>query len=100
MPSLKIQALSLLRVLVEVPLFAFIGQGLLALLAGRRRQENPIYRLFGIVTAPVLRCLRPFVSKGFATGRLSFLAFALLFLLWILLAYVKRGLCGIDGLVC
>ena len=50
--------LGILRALVEVALLFLIGQGLLALLAGSRRETNTIYKLFVLVTAPVLRIAR------------------------------------------
>ena len=39
-------------------LLTLLGQGILAVLAGARRQGNPIYALFLIVTRPVMRAVR------------------------------------------
>ena len=43
--------LGVLRALAEVAMLFLLGQGLLALLAGSRRHDNTMYKLFLIVTA-------------------------------------------------
>ncbi len=100
MISIELFIVSALRALVEVAMLALLGQGLLALLAGVRRGTNPIYRMFQIVTQPVLRGMRFVAPKVILDKHLPFVAFFVLFWTWILLAYAKRVLCGIDGLAC
>ena len=51
-------AVSALRAIVEVALMALVGQGFVGLFAGAGRGSNPIYRLFQIVSAPVLQVFR------------------------------------------
>jgi hypothetical protein len=100
MTSIELFIVSALRAVVEVALLALVGQGFVALLAGARRGSNPIYRLFQIVTAPVLRMVRVITPRLIVDKHLPLVGFFLLFWLWILLAYIKRVLCGIDGLAC
>lgn len=100
MTSIELFLVSALRALVEVALLALVGQGLVAILAGARRGTNPIYRLFQIITQPVIKGIRFITPRVVVDKHLPFVAFFLLFWLWILLAYVKRVLCGIDGLAC
>ncbi len=100
MTNLEVYIISILRALTEVALLTLIGQGLLALLAGNRRATNPIYQLFQTVTRPALRLVRFITPQVVVDKHLPFVAFFLLFWLWILLAYVKRTLCGIEGIVC
>jgi uncharacterized protein YggT (Ycf19 family) len=100
MTGIELFVVSVLRALVEVALLALLGQGVVALLAGTRRGSNPIYRLFQIITAPVLNGLRRITPRLILDKHLPLVAFFVLFWLWILLAYVKRVLCGIDGLAC
>ncbi|MBL8491311.1 MAG: hypothetical protein JNM82_11080 [Rhodocyclaceae bacterium] len=92
--------LSILRALVEVALLTLLGQGILALLAGARRHTNPIYALFLVVTRPVMRALRLVTPKAILDRHLPFVAFFLLFWLWIALAWLKRASCRAQGLVC
>jgi hypothetical protein len=91
---------SVLRALVEVALLALLGQGLLALLAGGRRHNNFVYRLFLVITQPVVRFARWMTPKVILDKHLPFVAFFLMFWLWILLAWVKRELCVLHGLAC
>ncbi|CAG0124883.1 hypothetical protein RHDC2_00726 [Rhodocyclaceae bacterium] len=92
MANPEIFIISILRGLTEVALLALLGQGLLALLAGSRRATNPIYQLFQTVTRPVLRIARFITPRAIIDKHLPFVAFFLLFWLWIFLAYAKRVL--------
>lgn len=89
-----------LRTLVEVAGYALLGQGLLAVLAGSRRDDNFVYRLFQVVTAPVLRAARAVTPRIVRDAQVPFVAFFLLFWLWIGLAVVKRYICLHQGLNC
>lgn len=83
---------SILRACVELAGFALLGQALLALLAGSRRADNPIYRLFQIVTGPPIRMVRWLLPSLVRERYLPWIAFLLLFCLWIALAWLKRRL--------
>ncbi len=92
--------LGVLRALVEVSMLFLLGQGLLALLAGSRRHDNTMYKLFVIVTAPVLKAMRKITPRQIIDKHLPFIAFAVLFWLWIGLAYVKKVYCDANLLEC
>ena len=92
--------LGVLRALVEVSMLFLLGQGLLALLAGSRRHDNTMYKLFVIVTAPVLKAMRKVTPRQIIDKHLPFIAFAVLFWLWIGLAYVKKVYCDANLLQC
>jgi hypothetical protein len=92
--------LGVLRALVEVSMLFLLGQGLLALLAGSRRHDNIMYKLFVIVTAPVLRAMRKITPRQIIDRHLPFVAFAVLFWLWIALAYLKKLYCDANLLQC
>ncbi len=81
--------LGVARALVEVSLLFLLGQGLLALLAGSRRHDNTIYQLFLLLTSPVLKIVRKLSPPQIIDRHLPFVAFFLLFWLWIALAYAK-----------
>lgn len=100
MSNPEIFIISILRTLTEVAMLTLLGQGLLAFLAGNRRATNPVYQLFQTITRPALRIARFITPQIIIDKHLPFVAFFLLFWLWILLAYVKRTLCGIEGLAC
>ena len=92
--------LGVLRALVEVSMLFLIGQGLLAVLAGSRRHDNTIYKLFVIVTGPVLKLMRLISPPQILDKHLPFVAFFVLFWIWIGLAYLKREYCAANLLQC
>jgi len=92
--------LSALRALVEVALLALLGQAAVGLLSGTRRHKNPIYVLFQVITKPVTRFTRWITPKVILDRHIGFVSFFLMFWLWLLLAWVKRELCVINGVAC
>jgi hypothetical protein len=91
---------SVLRTLVEVAGMALLGQGALALLAGKYRHDNAFYRVFQIVTRPVISAVRFVTPRVIIDAHVPFIAFFLLFWLWIALAVLKQHLCTLRGLAC
>jgi uncharacterized protein YggT (Ycf19 family) len=96
----EIQLVTILRALLEVAGFALIGQGLLALLAGKYRHDNAIYKVFQIVTSPVVKTVRAITPKVVIDAHIPMLAFFLLFWVWFGLAVLRRYLCALNGLAC
>ncbi len=96
----ELLVLGVLRALVEVSMLFLLGQGLLALLAGSRRHDNTMYKLFVIVTAPVLKAMRKMTPRQIIDKHIPYIAFALLFWLWIALAYLKKLYCEANLLQC
>ena len=92
--------LSVLRALAEVSMLFLLGQGLLALLAGGRRHDNTVYKLFVLVTAPIVKTMRTLMPPQIIDKHLPFIAFAVLFWLWIALAWLKRLYCETYFLQC
>jgi uncharacterized membrane protein HdeD (DUF308 family) len=82
--------LSALRAIVEMLGLCLIGQGILYVIAGEKRLSNPIYRLFRLLTeAPRrLAALLPGVKPD--TTSAALLAFFLLFLCWLGLAWLRN----------
>ncbi len=91
---------SILRTLVEVAGFALLGQGILAVLAGKYREQNLFYRILRIVTQPVVRAVRFVTPRLIIDAHIPMVTFFLLFWLWIALAVAKRHLCSLHGLAC
>ena len=78
-----------LKGLIEVLLVVLLGQGLLYLFAGRRRQENVIYRAFATVTAPIMKATRFVTPRFIVDQHLGFVAFFFLVLAWVLALALK-----------
>lgn len=92
--------IGILRALVEVALLFLIGQGILALLAGSRRHDNLIYKLFVLITSPVLKIVRFIAPPQIIDKHLPFVAFFVLFWCWIGLAWLKKVYCEAHMLQC
>ena len=56
-------------------------------LAGSKRDANFVYRLFQVVTSPVIKLMRLVTPRFVIDRHLPFLAFFLLFWLWLALAF-------------
>lgn len=89
-----------LRSLVEIAGCFMLGQGLLYVLAGRRRDENFVYQLFALLTRPVMRATRAISPRFIRDDHIPVAAFLLLLWLWIGLAIAKRYICVSQGLTC
>lgn len=100
MVNTELLLVSVLRSLVEVAGFFLLGQGLLYVLAGASREKNGVYLLFRVVTRPVLRIVRFITPRQVIDRHIPFVAFFLLFWLWIALAYARRVVCVANGLAC
>jgi hypothetical protein len=92
MGGMELLVVKVCRALLEVALLALLGQGAVALLAGARRQQNPIYRLFAIITDPVIRAARAMVPQQIGDRHLPYVTFFVLLWLWLVLAWVKQQL--------
>lgn len=100
MTQFEILIISMLRVLVEVAGYSLLGQGLLAILAGAKREENLFYRILRTIASPAVRAVRFITPRFVINEHIPFITFFLLFWIWIMLALLKRYLCAIHGLQC
>ena len=98
--NVQVQIITILRALVEVAGWFLIAQGALFLLAGGAHHKNIVYQLFVIVTRPVISATRFMLPKMIVDKHIPFVAFFLLFWLWILLAYLRQIVCDSNGLAC
>jgi len=84
-----------LKAVIEVAGFAYLGQGLVAIFSGTKRDENVIYQVFRIVTGPVTRATRAVMPRFIPDRHIPFVAFGLLLWIWIFLliglASLRRG---------
>jgi hypothetical protein len=59
-----------------------------------------VYKVFQIVTGPVVRAVRFITPRIIVDRHVPVVAFFLLFWLWIVLAYARRIVCDANGLAC
>jgi hypothetical protein len=79
----------ILKALTEVAAVGMLGQGLLYVLAGRRRDQNIVYQLFQTITSPVMKATR-FITPRIVLDRHIWLVSVLLLgMLWMALTVLK-----------
>ena len=87
-----LQSVIILKALAEVAIFAFVGQGILYLFAGAKRESNFVYTTFKMLTSPVTKITRLIAPRFIVDQHIGFLAFFLLLVLWAGLTVAKIGM--------
>ncbi len=85
--------LDILKALLEVAGLALLGQGLLFLFAGAKRERNVVYQIFAIVTRPVLRLTRFVTPRVVLDRHIGLVAFLLVVLAWFFVLLEKQEVC-------
>ena len=83
------QVVLILKALTEVAAVGMLGQGLLYLLAGKAREQNLVYKLFKIITSPVMKATRLITPKIVLDRHVWLVAVLLLAILWVVLTVLK-----------
>jgi len=91
-----ITLLVVLKALAEIAALALLGQGLLYLLVGAKREGNIFYRVLDTVTRPIWKLIRFITPRFIVDQHIGFLAFLALGLLWYFLASNTVSLCLDD----
>jgi hypothetical protein len=94
-PSLQI--ILILKALTEVAGVAFLGQGVLWVIAGAKREQNLVYKLFRTLTSPVTRFTRWITPRIVLDQHLGLVSFFLLLVLWFVLLVFKAKQCLQQG---
>ena len=79
-----------LRILVEIALFALIGQGALFLMSGPSREQNVFYMILKTVASPAMRFARWISPKFIVDQHVGWVALFILALFWVALAIAKQ----------
>lgn len=84
---------SSVKLIAEIALLAFLGQWLLGLLAGSKRESNLMYQLLQILTRPFMRGVRLLTPAIVIDRHIPLATFLLLAVLWMVATFVKINLC-------
>jgi hypothetical protein len=84
-----LQLVIILKALTEVALCAFLGQGILYLFAGAKRESNFVYTTFKLLTSPVTKVTRLIAPRFIVDQHIGFLAFFLVMVAWVALTVAK-----------
>jgi hypothetical protein len=91
--------LSSVKLVCEIALMALIGQGLLALLAGDRRDTNFFYQLLKILTRPFVAVARFIAPRQVGDHQVGFVAFFLMAVVWLIVTFEKINYCVNNKMV-
>jgi hypothetical protein len=79
----------ILKALTEVAGVGMLGQGVLYVLAGGKREQNVVYNLFRTITSPVMKATRAITPRFVLDQHIGLVAFFLLIVLWLALTAFK-----------
>ncbi len=99
MPT-ELLVVTMMRAVVEIAGCFMLGQGLLYVLAGRKRDDNFVYQFFSLLTRPVMKLTRAITPRLVRDDHIPYAAFLLLLGVWIGLAIAKRYICVSQALAC
>lgn len=85
--------LNALQLVLYIALLALLGQGVLYVLAGVRRENNVFYKLLQVVSKPFTWPLRRLMPKQVADHHVPIVAFVLLLLLYAVVTFERADLC-------
>lgn len=74
---------STIKLIAEIALMAMLGQWLLGLLAGARKQQNLFYQVLEIMTRPFVRVARLLSPRVVLDRHVPLVAFLLLLFIWL-----------------
>jgi hypothetical protein len=84
---------SALKLVAEIAIMALLGQGVLALLAGAKRNQNLFYQLLQIMTRPFVAAARWISPRVIIDRHVPYVAFLLLAFGWIAATLAKISIC-------
>ena len=79
----------ILKALTEVAGVACLGQGILWVIAGAKREQNIVYNLFRTLTSPFTRVTRAITPRVIIDAHIGLVAFFLLLVVWVALTAFK-----------
>jgi hypothetical protein len=84
---------SIVKAISEIVAFSMLGQGILYLIAGQRRESNFVYRMFAAVTRPVMRFSRLIMPRFVLDRHIWMVAVLLVFVVWVIAGQQKLRIC-------
>ena len=99
-PESELFLVTVLKAFTELAGLLLFGQGALFILAGRKRESNWVYRLFRVLTGPVVKSVRYLTPKVIIDRHVPFVAFLILFWIWFALVYWKATICAGGKVQC
>ena len=93
--------LNLLQLLLYIALLALLGQGLLYVLAGAKRETNVFYTLLRVVSKPFTSLVRRITPAKVADQHVPIVTFGLLLIVYAVVTFEKINYCvGLNMVGC
>jgi len=83
------EVIVVLKALSEIAGVAMIGQGVLYVIAGAKRDQNAVFGIFKTITSPVMKATRWITPRIVLDQHIWLVAFLLLIILWLALTVMK-----------
>jgi hypothetical protein len=90
--------LQLLQLILYIPLLALVGQGLLFVLAGPKRDSNFFYRLLQVLSKPFTLIVRRITPARVADRQVPIVTFFLVLIAYFVVTFERIDLCVKLGL--
>jgi hypothetical protein len=90
--------LTLLQLTLYIPLLALIGQGILYVLAGPRRQSNFFYQLLQLLAKPFTFVVRKLTPRQVGDHQVPIVTFFLVVILYLVVTFERINACLQAGI--
>lgn len=81
------------KLVAEIALMALVGQWVLGLLAGAKREQNLFYQILQIVGRPFVAAARLLTPRIVLDRHVPLVAFLLLLFIWLLATFYRIQIC-------
>ena len=92
-------ALNLAQLVLYIALLALVGQGILYVLAGARRDTNFFYKLLQVVSKPFTLPVRKITPRQVGDSQVPVVTFFLLVVLYAVVTFERADLCVSSQMV-
>jgi len=86
-------ALNIIQLVIYIALLALLGQGVLYVLAGAKRQHNFFYQLLELISKPFTLPVRKLTPAKVADRHVPIVTFFLLLIIYAVVTFEKISLC-------
>ena len=92
-------ALNLAQLVLYIALLALVGQGILYVLAGARRETNFFYKLLQVLSKPFTLPVRKITPRQVGDSQVPVVTFFLLVVLYAVVTFERADLCVSSQMV-
>jgi hypothetical protein len=91
--------LNVVQLILYIALLALVGQGVLFVLAGAKRESNMFYTLLRVISKPFTVPVRKITPKQVADQHVPLVTFFLLVILYAIVTFERADLCVTSNMV-